>query len=154
MGNDLVSRSALMQSLRNNVLIDVTPNLEQAINEQPTAYDVDKVVEQLNEVKYEDELYPVSLAVEIKTAERIVRTGGKMKYRCIKELWIPKCDDNGAEIPNEYGCVETGSEWQQDTQTSICGSEIHLDKISGQTSLEWIEISLETLAEAFEVMDE
>ena len=36
-----------MQSLRNNVLIDVTPNLEQAINEQPTAYDVDKVVERI-----------------------------------------------------------------------------------------------------------
>ncbi len=36
-----------MQSLRNNILIDVTPNLEQAIAEQPTAYDVDKVVEQL-----------------------------------------------------------------------------------------------------------
>ena len=47
MSNDLISRSALMQSLRNNVLVDVTPNLEQAIEEQPTAYDVDKVVEGL-----------------------------------------------------------------------------------------------------------
>jgi len=49
--NDLISRSALMQSLRNNVLVDVTPNLEQAIEEQPTAYDVDKVVEQLEQQK-------------------------------------------------------------------------------------------------------
>lgn len=40
MSGDLISRSALMQSLRNNVLVDVTPNLEQAIEEQPTAYDV------------------------------------------------------------------------------------------------------------------
>lgn len=47
MSNDLISRSALMQSLRNNVLVDVTPNLEQAIAEQPIAYDVDKVVERL-----------------------------------------------------------------------------------------------------------
>ena len=47
MSNDLISRSALMQSLRNNVLVDVTSNLEQAITEQPTAYDVDKVVERL-----------------------------------------------------------------------------------------------------------
>lgn len=47
MGNDSISRSALMQSLRNNVLVDVTPKLEQAIEEQPTAYDMDKVVEQL-----------------------------------------------------------------------------------------------------------
>lgn len=51
MSNDLISRSALMQSLRNNVLVDVTPNLEQAIAEQPTAYDVDKVVERLEERK-------------------------------------------------------------------------------------------------------
>ena len=31
MSNDLISRRALIQSLRNNVLVDVTPNLEQAI---------------------------------------------------------------------------------------------------------------------------
>ena len=49
MSDDLISRSALMQSLRNNVLIDVTPNLERAIDEQPTAYDVDKVVEDLKD---------------------------------------------------------------------------------------------------------
>ena len=48
MSNDLISRSALMQSLRGNVLVDVTTNLEQAIEEQPTAYDVDKVAEQIN----------------------------------------------------------------------------------------------------------
>lgn len=44
---DLISRKALIQSLRNNVLVDVTPNLEQAIEELPTAYDVDKVVGQI-----------------------------------------------------------------------------------------------------------
>lgn len=49
MSYDLISRSALMQSLRNNLLVDVTPNLEQAIEEQPIAYDVDKVVEQLED---------------------------------------------------------------------------------------------------------
>lgn len=38
-----------MQSLRGNVLVDVTSNLEQAIDEQPTAYDVDKVVGQMEE---------------------------------------------------------------------------------------------------------
>lgn len=51
MSGDLISRSALMQSLRNNVLVDVTPNLERAIDEQPTAYDVDKVVGQLGKIK-------------------------------------------------------------------------------------------------------
>jgi len=47
MGNDLISRSALMDRLKGNVLIDVTTELEKAIQEQPTAYDVDKVVELL-----------------------------------------------------------------------------------------------------------
>ncbi|MCI8692601.1 MAG: hypothetical protein HFH91_07650 [Lachnospiraceae bacterium] len=54
MSNDLISRSALMQSLRGNVLIDVTPNLEQAIAEQPTADYVDKVIDRLTKLnKYE-----------------------------------------------------------------------------------------------------
>lgn len=43
----MISKSALMQSLRNNVLVDVTPNLEQAVEEQPTAYDVGKVAYRL-----------------------------------------------------------------------------------------------------------
>ncbi len=47
MSDDLISRSALMQLLRGNVLVDVTSNLEQAIAELPTAYDVDKVIERL-----------------------------------------------------------------------------------------------------------
>lgn len=51
MSNDLISRSILMQSLRGNVLVDVTLNLEQAIAEQPIAYDVDKVVEQIRELE-------------------------------------------------------------------------------------------------------
>lgn len=42
----------------------------------PTAYDVDKVVEQLEKAKYEDELYPCNLAVEIEEAKSIVKSGG------------------------------------------------------------------------------
>lgn len=53
--SDLISRSALMQSLRNNVLVDVTPNLEQEIDEQPTAYDVDKAVRRLEEMRLKRE---------------------------------------------------------------------------------------------------
>lgn len=49
MKNDLISRSALMNHLRVNVFVDVTPALEQAVKDEPTAYDVDKVVEQLKE---------------------------------------------------------------------------------------------------------
>lgn len=53
MSNDLISRSVLLQSLRGNVLVDVTPRLEEAIEELPTAYDVDKVMERLNELREE-----------------------------------------------------------------------------------------------------
>ena len=54
MSNDLISRSALMQALRGNVLVDVTSNLEQAIAEQPTAYDLDKVIKDLEEYAHSD----------------------------------------------------------------------------------------------------
>ena len=149
MSNDLISRSALIQSLRGNVLVDVTPHLEEAIEEQPVAYDVDEVVEQLSERQYENKLYPYPLVVNFEEAEEIIRAGGLMKYRCIKELCIPKCDGDGFEIPNEIFFVEAGSEWQQDTRTNICGGDIHLDRIEEGYS-EWIEISYETLDEAFE----
>lgn len=73
--NDLISRSALMQSLRNNVLVDVTPNLEQAIEEQPVAYDVDKVVERLevNSIFAQADDEPF---VMLDDAVEIVKSGG------------------------------------------------------------------------------
>jgi hypothetical protein len=54
MSNDLISRSALLQALKGNVLVDVTSNLENAIEEQPTAYDLDKVVKDLEEYAHSD----------------------------------------------------------------------------------------------------
>ena len=57
MSNDLISRSALMQALRGNVLVDVTSNLEQAVAEQPTAYDLDKVIKDLEEYAHSDICY-------------------------------------------------------------------------------------------------
>lgn len=54
MSNDLISRSALLQALKGNVLVDVTSNLENAIAEQPTAYDLDKVVKDLEEYAHSD----------------------------------------------------------------------------------------------------
>ena len=43
---------------------------------QPTAYNVGKVVERVEKAKYEDELYPCNLAVEIEEAKSIVKSGG------------------------------------------------------------------------------
>ena len=85
MNDDLIRRSVLMQSLRNNVLVDVTPNLQQAIAEQPTAYDVDKVVEQLEQDSQNIELiYPTdqgydyedAIGIDINRAKQIVKCGG------------------------------------------------------------------------------
>lgn len=43
----LIDADRLMDSLRGNVLIDVTPKLEKAITEQPTAFDREKVIDDL-----------------------------------------------------------------------------------------------------------
>ena len=45
----LIDADRLMDNLRGNVLIDVTPELEDTIARQPTAFDREKVIEQLNE---------------------------------------------------------------------------------------------------------
>lgn len=42
-GGDLISRRDLMDSLRGNVLVDVTPALEEAIGSQPAACDIDGI---------------------------------------------------------------------------------------------------------------
>lgn len=45
----LIDADALIMRLRCNVLIDVTSELEKEIEQQPTAYDQEKVIEQLKE---------------------------------------------------------------------------------------------------------
>lgn len=69
MSNDLISRSALMQSLRGNVLVEVTPNLEQAIAEQPAAYDVDKVAFRL-------ECESINCHIMTDRAVELIKSGG------------------------------------------------------------------------------
>lgn len=46
-GDDLISRKDLMDSLRGNVLIDVTEALEEAIASQPAACDIDGIAAQI-----------------------------------------------------------------------------------------------------------
>ena len=43
----LIDADRLMYSLRGNVLIDVVPELEETILQQPTAFDKEKVIEEL-----------------------------------------------------------------------------------------------------------
>lgn len=45
----LIDADRLMVDLRGNVLIDVTPELEDTIAQQPTAFDKEKVINELRE---------------------------------------------------------------------------------------------------------
>lgn len=47
----LIDADRLMQNLRNNVLIDVTPELENEIMQQPTAFNRRRVIDGLERLK-------------------------------------------------------------------------------------------------------
>lgn len=90
MSNDLISRSALLEEINNfsmritgsanamaiTIMEETKKSIAKLIDEQSTAYNLDKVVEQLEKAKYEDDLYPCNLAVEIEEAKSIVKSGG------------------------------------------------------------------------------
>lgn len=72
-----------------------------------------------------------------------------MTYKCIKEMCIPKCDDDGFEIPNECGFVTVGSIWKRDDRTSFVGGDVHLDSLNDDSDFGWIEMSFKELEENF-----
>lgn len=72
-----------------------------------------------------------------------------MKYKCVKEMCIPKCDGDGFEIPNEYGFVTVGSIWEKDNRASIIGGDVHLESVENNGDFGWIEISADSLKENF-----
>lgn len=101
MQNDLISRSALLEHLDNGAISFQMPmpashvdtvkkvldalfeQLSKTIKEQPTAYDVDKVVEQLEDmsgIQFDgnNESYQLDWCIELNRAIEIVRNGGRM----------------------------------------------------------------------------
>lgn len=44
----LIDVDRLMDNLRGNILIDVTPELEKAIEQQPTVFDKEKVINEIH----------------------------------------------------------------------------------------------------------
>lgn len=72
-----------------------------------------------------------------------------MKYICTKEICLPKCDDNGFEIPNEYGIVKVGSILERDDRTNFIGGDVHLDSMDDDSDFGWVEMSFEELKENF-----
>lgn len=76
-----------------------------------------------------------------------------MRYKCIKEMCLPKCDSDGFEILNEYGFVTVGSIWERDDRANIIGGDVHLDSLNNDPDLGWIEISFDKLKENFVLIE-
>lgn len=76
-----------------------------------------------------------------------------MKYKCINEMCLPKCDGDGFEIPNEYGFVAAGSIWERNDEGNLIGGDVHLDSLNDDSDLGWIEVSFENLKENFKLIE-
>lgn len=79
--------------------------------------------------------------------------GESVRYKCIKEMCLPKYDCGGFEIPNKYGFVPVGSIWKRDDAGNIIGGDIHLDSVDNNGNFEWIEISVDSLKENFVLIE-
>lgn len=72
-----------------------------------------------------------------------------MKYRCKKDFQIEIYDEHG--MPTiEYRDIKSGTVWTRDDNADYIGGEVHLDN---EETMEWIEISHETLREYFEELN-
>ena len=72
-------------------------------------------------------------------------------YKCKKEFYVEKHDEDGFLIPNEAMVIVEGGYWLSDESGStILGGEVHLDSLDGKS---WIEISKEYLNEHFEQVE-
>ena len=73
-------------------------------------------------------------------------------YKCIKSLCLEKVDDEGF-FTESYTFVTPGSIWEENNDINIIGGEVHLERYNEKALLGWIEISKETLSEAFESIE-
>ena len=76
-----------------------------------------------------------------------------MRYKCIKEMRLPKCVGDCFEIPNEYGFVTVGSIWERDDGISFIGGDVHLDSLNDDSDFGWLEMPLEDLRENFVLIE-
>lgn len=87
MQGDLISRSALIEKFKdilnekqhNSIFRIFLLETIEIVEKQPTAYDVEKVIAELNEeeIALEDNYGDYVLCVPTRIAEQIVRNGGK-----------------------------------------------------------------------------
>ena len=72
-----------------------------------------------------------------------------MKYRCKKDFPIEIYDEY--DMPTmAYTDIKSGTVWTRDDNENYIGGEVHLDN---EETMEWIEISHETLSEYFEELN-
>lgn len=175
MSNDLISRAAVLTVLE-NVFSEYKMSfgasyggfaeaVPKAIQDIPTAYDMDSVVEQLEKrLKFYEERIE-----EMSRTDRDVEDWGSIKsykdsleivqsgitatnenvvqatHECIREFVVEKYDDNGFPTGKDM-IVKEGSKWEVNKKSNITGGEIHLDNVEGT---EWVEISEEILNDHF-----
>lgn len=83
----LIDADRLMDNLRGNVLIDVTPELEDTIAHQPTAFDKNKVIEKIKDESSSERFEDVGISgnvyghyskevIDTEEAIEIVEKGG------------------------------------------------------------------------------
>lgn len=76
-----------------------------------------------------------------------------MRYECIKEMRLPKCDGDGFEIPDEYGFVKVGSIWERNDRGNLIGGDVHLDSLDDDSDFGWVEMPIEDLEENFVLIE-
>jgi hypothetical protein len=76
-----------------------------------------------------------------------------MKYKCIKEMCLPKFDGDGFEIPNEYGFVDVGSIWERNDRWNLIGGDVHLDSLDDNSDFGWVEMPIDDLEENFVLIE-
>ena len=73
------------------------------------------------------------------------------RYRCIIGFGVPKCDDDGFEIPHDLCVIEKGSIWEE-TDLNMLGAEVHLAEVG--KPWHWLDITKEHLARQFKEIKE
>lgn len=73
-----------------------------------------------------------------------------MKYRCVKQIVLPKVDEDGFDIENESYIVEIDSIWHEaEGGYRMVGGEVRLER---HETLDWIEITKDNLEGCFEIV--
>ena len=72
----LIDADRLMDNLKGNVLIDVTPELERAIEQQPTAFDKENVIKIISHVNSAIAVGDKNALYWMAKLEEIVEKGG------------------------------------------------------------------------------